>query len=130
MPYEYHKILYDTSNKKLARVLEAIRQRQKQDNPFIITVRWISGEFKPYSGYIVFTNPTSLTQWDSKVSMPLLAWNRKSSKGKHLDPSLIESITFASAAMRAKHLSGDFIYVRDNEYFDSFCNDLLSNAIF
>ena len=129
MPYEYHSILYDTDNKKLSELLEAIRQRQKQDNPFRITIRWVSGEFKPYSGYIVFTNPQALTMWDSKVSLPLLAWNRKSSKGKHLDPSLIESITFASAAM-SKKTQCSTLYQRDQNYFHPYCMELIQSAIY
>lgn len=131
MPYEYHGIVYDTTNEKLAKLLEAIRQRQKQDNPFRITVKWISGEFKPYSGYIVFTHPQRLTQWDKDVSFPLLAWKANSSSGKHLDPTLIESIEFASSALRQKHHC-EHLYkcTAGDSYFSPFSNDLISTAIY
>lgn len=130
MAFEYHGIVYDTTNEKLAKLLEAIRQRQKQDNPFRITIRWISGEFKPYSGYIVMTNPKRLTEWDKEVSFPLLAWNKRSSRGKHLDPSLIDSIHIASEATRKKLMLNKYLYLREENYFDGFCMSLVDAAFY
>ena len=128
MAYEYNGIVYDTDNQKLAQCLEAIRQRQKQDNPFRITITWISREFKPYSGYITNTVAQRLTEWDKEVSFPLLAWNRKSSKGKHLYPSLIDKIEFASRKHKDKH---GRIYLRETNYFNSkVVPELITNAHF
>ena len=129
MAHEYHGIVYDTKVEQLAKLLEAIRQRQKQDDPFRITVTWISGEFRPYSGYIVMTEPTKLTEWDKAVSTPLLAWNRRSTKGKRLDPALIESITYASSKMQFNRAC-PHLYLRDNNYFAPDSYELISNAIF
>lgn len=129
MAYEFNKIVYDTKNKKLARFLEAVRQRQKQDDPFRIRIKWLSGEFKPYEGYIVHTHPKKLTEWDEEVSFPLIAWKRNSRRGKPLDPSLIESIEFASSAMKSKHKS-DHLYVKETNYFHPFCSTLVDSTWF
>lgn len=130
MAYEYHGIVYDTDNEQLAKLLEAIRQRQKQDNPFRITVEWVSNEFKPYSGYIVFTEPRQLTEWDKKVSFPLLAWNKRSSKGKHLDPSLIKRVSFSSSALGYKLGANEYLYSRESNHFMSYCTELVNAAIY
>ena len=116
-------------NEKLAKVLEAIRQRQKKDNPFRIKIQWVSGEFKPYSGYIVFTQPQALTQWDTEVSFPLLAWNRNSSRGKKLDTALIASIEFASSTLRKKHKC-EQLYNKQRSYFHTFCSDLVEETVY
>ena len=129
MPREINGIVYDTNNEKLAKVLEAIRQRQKQPNPFRIRVKWVSGEFKPYEGYIVHTEPCQLTEWDEKVMFPLIAWKSNSSSGKRLDPALIETIAFASRKDAIKH-GGSYIYKRENNYFSSICSHLLAEAQF
>ena len=129
MPKEINGIVYDTDNEKLAKVLEAIRQRQKKHNPFRIRVRWVSGEFKPYEGYIVHTQPCQLTEWDDMVMFPLLAWKSNSSSGKSLDPALIESKSFASRKDALRN-GGSYIYKRENNYFSSICTALLAEAQF
>lgn len=128
MAIELNGIAYDTSE-RLAKLLEAIRQRQKQPDPFRIRVKWVSGEFKPAEGYIVTTSPQKLTEWDSEVSFPLLAWKSNSSRGVRLDPSLIASIEFASSDQKRK-TKADVLYTRENNFIHSVCTEWLNSAQF
>jgi hypothetical protein len=133
MAYEFNGVVYDTASEKLARTLEAIRQRQKEPNPFRIKVEWVSKEIRPYEGYIVLTHPKHTTEYDSAVSFPILAWKSNSTRGKHLDPSLISRISYASASMRAK-ATAEYLYLRDyqnqDEYFARDCTEFISAAVF
>tara|TARA_Y100001972_G_C7416190_1_gene215332 strand:+ start:37 stop:423 length:387 start_codon:yes stop_codon:yes gene_type:complete len=128
MAFEYHGIVYDTDNERLARVVEAIRQRQKQDDPFRIKVTWGDPFIRPYSGYIVHTEPSALTEWDTESSAPLLAWNRRSRRGVALNPfSIISKIEFAS---KSESLKAGPLYLKENNYINAICDEWLSAAIF
>ena len=108
MAYEYNDIIYDTGNERLAKLLEAIRQKQKTKDRFRIRIKWVGRTFRPYEGYIVKSSgfrpitdiPTdgsaSLHQFDKLVYKPALAWRVDSSAGKLIEPALIDRIDFAS----------------------------------
>lgn len=127
MAYEYSNIVYDTESEKLAKCLEAIRQRQKQDNPFRIKISWVSREFKPSLGYISNTEYKRLTEYDKEVAFPLLAYNRVSRRGPIIYPGLIDTIGFSDSKLAEKHGP---IYQRTNQYYNKLVTDWINAAHF
>lgn len=129
MAYEYNQIVYDTENEQLAKMLEAIRQRQKEANPFRIRIWWFGNQFKPYEGYIVHTEPKQAANEDTPTAIPLLAWKRNSSTGKKIDPSLISKIELTNKSLH-KSIELGVLYRKDISYFDPIIAEWVNAAVF
>ena len=98
MGIEYNDILYDTDNDKLARLLEAIRQHQK-DNRVRVKIKWFCNLRRKYSGYIAKGRKIATGETDKITYTPIIVWHAGSSSGFPLDPDLIKSIEFASKSL-------------------------------